>query len=229
MKKTIIYIARSILTMNPDQPRATAVAVRDGRVLSVGGLEDIIHWLKRSPFLPYEVETLFADKILLPGLVDAHTHLASLALEYAHTFVAQAPWPRPGTRIPRRPCNKNSPRGTASGGVFTGRGVPSPGENSLETGGSSVGMGGWGDSAEEAAVGGAPAAAVAGITVLGPVCLVYAFLPCSPKFANTACRLPFGSTIFQTFAWCFSAQRFCGDLTGISQKHNQFACILGKA
>ena len=49
---------------------------------------------------------------------------------------------------------KNSPRGTASGGVFTGRGVPSPGENSLETGGSSVGMGGWGDSTEEAAVGG---------------------------------------------------------------------------
>ncbi|WP_300707868.1 amidohydrolase [uncultured Desulfovibrio sp.] len=95
MNKTIIYIARSILTMNPDQPRATAVAVRDGRVLSVGGLEDIIHWLKRSPFLPYEVETLFADKILMPGLVDAHTHLASLALEYAHTFVAQAPWPRP--------------------------------------------------------------------------------------------------------------------------------------
>ena len=124
---------------------------------------------------------------------------------------------------------KNSPRGTASGGVFTGRGVPSPGENSLGTGGSSVGMGGWGDSAKEAAVGGAPAPAVAGITVLGPVCLVYAFLPCSPKFANTACRLPFGSTIFQTFAWCFSAQRFCGDLTGISQKHNQFACILGKA
>ena len=77
--------------------------------------------------------------------------------------------------------------------------------------------------------GGAPAPAVAGITVLGPVCLVYAFLPCSPKFANTACRLPFGSTIFQTFAWCFFAQRFCGDLTGISQKHNQFACILGKA
>ena len=124
---------------------------------------------------------------------------------------------------------KNSPRGTASGGVFTGRGVPSPGENSLETGGSSVGMGCWRDSAEGAAVGGAPAAAVAGITVLGPVCLVYAFLPCSPKFANTACRLPFVSTFFQTFAWCFSAQRFCEDLTGISQKHNQFACILGKA
>ena len=48
---------------------------------------------------------------------------------------------------------KNSPRGTTSGGVFTGRGVPPPGENSLETGGSSVGMGCWRDSAEGAAVG----------------------------------------------------------------------------
>ena len=78
MNKTIIYTAKNIITMNPDQPRATAVAVRDGRVLAVGRLDDIIYWLKKSPFLPYEVETIFADKLLMPGLVDAHTHLASL-------------------------------------------------------------------------------------------------------------------------------------------------------
>ena len=30
--KTTIYAARSILTMNPAQPRATHVAVRDGRI-----------------------------------------------------------------------------------------------------------------------------------------------------------------------------------------------------
>lgn len=95
MNKTIIYTAKSIITMNPDQPRATAVAVRDGRILAVGRLDDIIYWLKKSPFLPYEVETVFADKILMPGLVDAHTHLASLALEYAQTFIAQVPWPCP--------------------------------------------------------------------------------------------------------------------------------------
>ena len=95
MNKTTIFTAKSILTMNPDQPRATAVAVREGRILAVGELGDIIFWLKKSPFLPYEVETLFADKILMPGLVDAHTHLASLALEYDNTFVAQVPWSRP--------------------------------------------------------------------------------------------------------------------------------------
>lgn len=69
MNKTTIFTAKSILTMNPDQPRATAVAVREGRILAVGELGDIIFWLKKSPFLPYEVETLFADKILMPGLV----------------------------------------------------------------------------------------------------------------------------------------------------------------
>lgn len=95
MTKTTIFTAKSILTMNPDQPRATAVAVREGRILAVGELGDIIFWLKKSPFLPYEVETLFADKILMPGLVDAHTHLVSLALEYDNTFVAQVPWSRP--------------------------------------------------------------------------------------------------------------------------------------
>ena len=52
MNKTIIYTAKNIITMNPDQPRATAVAVRDGRVLAVGRLDDIIYWLKKSPVLP---------------------------------------------------------------------------------------------------------------------------------------------------------------------------------
>ena len=124
---------------------------------------------------------------------------------------------------------KNSPRGTTSGGVFTGRGVPPPGENSLETGGSSVGMGCWRDSAEGAAVGELLRLLLPGLQSLGLYVWSTPSFHAAPKFANTACRLPFGSTIFQAFAWCFSAQRFCGDLTGISQKHNQFACILGKA
>lgn len=93
--KTTIYTARKIHTMAPERPHASAVAVRDGRILAVGELPDIIHWLKKSPFCPFEVETLFADKILVPGLIDAHTHLGSLALEYSNTFIAQVPWSRP--------------------------------------------------------------------------------------------------------------------------------------
>jgi predicted amidohydrolase YtcJ len=41
---TTIYAARSILTMNPAQPRATHVAVRDGRILGVGSRESLAGW-----------------------------------------------------------------------------------------------------------------------------------------------------------------------------------------
>jgi predicted amidohydrolase YtcJ len=36
MTRTVVFRARKILTMNPTQPSATHVTVRDGRVLSVG-------------------------------------------------------------------------------------------------------------------------------------------------------------------------------------------------
>ena len=39
--RTTIYSARSILTMNPAQPRATHVAVREGRILGVGSLDAV--------------------------------------------------------------------------------------------------------------------------------------------------------------------------------------------
>ena len=81
--------------MYPEQPSATAVAVRDGRILAVGDLQNIVYWLKQSPFQPYEVDTVFRDKVIIPGLVDPHTHVDLQALIYSGHFVAQIPWPRP--------------------------------------------------------------------------------------------------------------------------------------
>ena len=60
---TTIYQARSILTMNPARPRATHVAVRDGRILGVGGLDE------RPGGRPSW--TGCADQVLMPG----HCHL----------------------------------------------------------------------------------------------------------------------------------------------------------
>ncbi|MBW1848170.1 MAG: amidohydrolase [Deltaproteobacteria bacterium] len=82
---TRIYTARKIITMHPEQPFATAVAVRDGRILAVGELEDLVFHIENSPF----------TKVLMPGLVDAHTHLEIQALIYSGHFVAQIPWPKP--------------------------------------------------------------------------------------------------------------------------------------
>ena len=66
---TTVYPTRNIITMNPMQPRATHVAVRDGRILSVGTLQDVSAWG------PHTLDTRFADKLLMPGLIEGHSHL----------------------------------------------------------------------------------------------------------------------------------------------------------
>lgn len=64
-----IYRARSIITMNPAQPRATHVAVRDGRILGAGDLASLQGWGKAT------VDDRFADKFIMPGMVEGHSHL----------------------------------------------------------------------------------------------------------------------------------------------------------
>jgi len=69
MSHTTVYPARKIITMNPMQAHATHVAVRDGRVLAVGTLADMQAWGA------FDLDTRFADKVLMPGLVEGHCHL----------------------------------------------------------------------------------------------------------------------------------------------------------
>jgi predicted amidohydrolase YtcJ len=64
-----IYRAKRILTMNPARPEATHVAVRDGRILGAGALEELTGWGA------HRVDDRFADKLLMPGLVEGHSHL----------------------------------------------------------------------------------------------------------------------------------------------------------
>lgn len=92
---TKIFPARKIITMFPEQPLAGAVAVKDGRVLAVGEAGEVIRWVKNSPFTPFAVDPVFQDKVLMPGLVDPHTHLDLQAIIYGGHFVSQIPWPRP--------------------------------------------------------------------------------------------------------------------------------------
>ncbi|MHC8944591.1 hypothetical protein EV681_2797 [Advenella incenata] len=64
-----IYRARSIITMNPAQPRATHVAVRDGRILGAGDLASLQGWGKAV------MDDRFADKFIMPGMIEGHSHL----------------------------------------------------------------------------------------------------------------------------------------------------------
>lgn len=69
--KITVFTAKKIVTMDPGWPYATAVAVRDGRILSVGTLEDLKPWLENNP---YEINNSFADKVIYPGFIEAHGH-----------------------------------------------------------------------------------------------------------------------------------------------------------
>ncbi len=63
-----IFAARKIITMNPARPYATHVAVRDGRILGVGTINELKGWGTHT------VNDLFAEKVLMPGLVEGHSH-----------------------------------------------------------------------------------------------------------------------------------------------------------
>jgi len=97
MGRTTVWRARRIRTFDPARPKATHVAVRDGRVLGVGTLDDLAGWG------PYELDERFADHVLLPGLVEGHSHLMAGSMwqhVYCGLYDAQDPDGRavPGAR-----------------------------------------------------------------------------------------------------------------------------------
>lgn len=65
---TTIYAAKKIHTMSHARPVATHVAVREGRILGAGTLEELKRWG------PYTLDETFADKVLMPGFVEGHAH-----------------------------------------------------------------------------------------------------------------------------------------------------------
>jgi len=65
---TTVYSARKIITMCPNRPVASHVAVRDGRIPGVGTLEELASWGE------FTLDEQFADKVLMPGLIEGHAH-----------------------------------------------------------------------------------------------------------------------------------------------------------
>lgn len=65
----LVFLNGVIWTVNPDQPRAEAVAVEGEKILEVGSSEDI------QAFIGEETEVVdLKGMLLLPGFVDSHTH-----------------------------------------------------------------------------------------------------------------------------------------------------------
>lgn len=80
MSATTIFTARTIHTMNPSRPNGDAVAVRDGRVLGVGSVDELLEWGEAT------IDDRFREHVLLPGFVEAHSHSAEGGL-WGFTYV----------------------------------------------------------------------------------------------------------------------------------------------
>ena len=91
---TTIYPAASIITLNGYRPRAEAVAVRDGRILCVGTLDECLSWG------PATIDDVFQDKVLMPGMIEAHGHAAeAMLLSIPYVGFYEIPLPD-GSRTP---------------------------------------------------------------------------------------------------------------------------------
>jgi predicted amidohydrolase YtcJ len=66
-----IFKARKIITMDVNWPEATHVAVRDGRILAVGGEDEATAWGVGK------IDDRFAENVILPGFVEGHAHIVA--------------------------------------------------------------------------------------------------------------------------------------------------------
>lgn len=72
--------------MNPANPEVQAVAVRDGRILCAGTLEECRAWGEAS------IDDRFANHVLVPGFVEAHGHTMDSVSELM-PYVGYYPYP----------------------------------------------------------------------------------------------------------------------------------------
>lgn len=98
MSKLKVFTAARIRTMDAGRPLANAVAVKDGRIVSVGTLDTMKRWLEREA---YEVDDSFKDKVIFPGFIDPHTHLQASGVLMGMTYLG--------------PLDQNGPNGFDKG------------------------------------------------------------------------------------------------------------------
>ncbi len=81
-----IYINANVITMNDAQPRAEALAVKDGKVLAVGSRTEVeAH--KGPSTRVVDVE----GKTIAPGFIDGHGHLSGVGLAAAGANLLSPP------------------------------------------------------------------------------------------------------------------------------------------
>ncbi|MCZ8098617.1 MAG: amidohydrolase [Burkholderiales bacterium] len=92
LPEATIYTAKEVVTLDPTNPSAEAVAVVGNRILAVGSLDDL---KKAADGQPYKVDTTFSDKVIVPGFIAQHDHPMLAALTMTSEIIAIEDWVLP--------------------------------------------------------------------------------------------------------------------------------------
>lgn len=85
---TRIYLASGILTADPSNPYAEAVAVLDGKIVGIGSEAELY---KEFPTALWDGQ--YTQSVIIPGLIDPHVHMTLGAMMYGLDWVP--PWDMP--------------------------------------------------------------------------------------------------------------------------------------
>lgn len=72
MKADLVLLDCNVLTMNPSQPHAEAIAIKEDKILKVGTKEEINRAIGKNT----KVLELEKGETVLPGIIDTHVHIA---------------------------------------------------------------------------------------------------------------------------------------------------------
>ena len=92
-----VFTARTIVTMASTQPSAEAVAVENGRIVAVGSRAHVQAAIGDHPHV---IDDIFADRVILPGLIDQHLHPILGATTLATEVIATEDWVLPDRTYP---------------------------------------------------------------------------------------------------------------------------------
>lgn len=87
----VVYPAKTVITMDDTMPRAQAVAVRDGRIVAVGPIDDVVATVGPD----HVIDDRFAGRVVMPGFIDQHLHPVLAATTLTTEVIAPERWVMP--------------------------------------------------------------------------------------------------------------------------------------
>lgn len=86
LKADTVYSNGKVITVNDNQPKASAVAVKNGRIVYVGDIRGV------KPYISDTTQQVdLKGKTMIPGFVDAHGHVVNAGLQAASANLLSIP------------------------------------------------------------------------------------------------------------------------------------------